>query len=157
MARVRQRLADALNCVKARPACGHTQSRAWPSVHELGNCPFRAYVATLECARVPWAGDTTKRIWGTPRVFDATFRTSCFCRGKNDTAQPKELRVLALRGRGLPSGSELYVFELPVDAVHLGIGPWPLCFETGRLDAAAKRLNLNLIFLLFFFTYSFDQ
>ena len=47
-------------------------------------------------------GNTTKRIWGTPRGFGAKFRTSCFCRAcKTTRRNQKELRVLTLRGRGL--------------------------------------------------------
>ena len=62
-------------------------------------------------------------------------------RGKNDTAQPKRIASPYPAGQG--AGSELYLNELPVDEVHLGIEPWPIRYETGRLNASAKRLYSN--------------
>ena len=65
-------------------------------------------------------------------------------RGKNDTAQPKRIASPYPAGQG--AGSELYVNELPVDDVNLGIEPLPIRYETGRLDASAKRQNTNFRF-----------
>ena len=75
-------------------------------------------------------------------------------RGKNDTAQPKRIASPCPAGQG--AGSELYVNELPVDEVHLGIEQGPICFETGRLDASAKRFNSNFPLTLLTNEIQFD-